>query len=271
MLKTVDLNYNYEDGKVALKNINIDLNKGNKIGIVGGNGAGKTTLFLNLIGYIKPNKGEVLFDDKKIKYNKKFLRNLRKEVGIVFQEADKQIFYSNTYDDIAFGLRNLGIDEDTVKIKVDKIINLLNIEEFKDKPVHFLSHGEKKRVAIAGVLALDCKVIFFDEPLAGLDPIMTDNMINTMNSIVNNGKKTIVSSHDMDFIYEYCDYIYVLNKGEIIDSGIPRQVFLNEETLEKASLKEPWLVKIHKKLDIPLFENEKEFYNYKGEKSWQKI
>lgn len=264
MLKTVNLNYNYEDGKVALKNINIDLNKGNKIGVVGGNGAGKTTLFLNLIGYLKPNKGEVIFNDKKIKYNKKFLRNLRREVGIVFQEADKQIFYSNTYDDIAFALRNLGYDEDIIRRKVDIIINLLNIEEFKDKPVHFLSHGEKKRVAIAGVLALDSKMIFFDEPLAGLDPTMSDNMIKTMNNIVKEGKKTVVSSHDMDFIYEYCDYVYVLNKGEIIDKGIPREIFLNENTLKKANLKEPWLVKIHKNLNIPLFKNEEEFYNFKN-------
>ncbi|MBS4538558.1 ATP-binding cassette domain-containing protein [Clostridium sp. D2Q-11] len=265
MLKTVNLNYNYEDGKVALKNINIDLNKGNKIGIVGGNGAGKTTLFLSLIGYLKPDKGEVIFNDKKIKYNKKSLRNLRREVGIVFQEADKQIFYSNTYDDIAFGLRNLGYDEEIIKRKVDIIINLLNIEEFKDKPVHFLSHGEKKRVAIAGVLALDCKIIFFDEPLAGLDPSMSDNMINTMNNIVREGKKTVVSSHDMDFIYEYCDYVYVLNKGKVIDEGIPSKIFLNENTLNKANLKEPWLVKIHKKLNMPLFKNEEELYNFKRE------
>ncbi|MGO1368744.1 MAG: energy-coupling factor ABC transporter ATP-binding protein [Senegalia sp. (in: firmicutes)] len=263
MLKTMDLNYNYEDGKVALKNINIDLNNGDKIGIVGSNGAGKTTLFLNLIGYLKPRKGQVLFNDQKIKYNKKFLRSLRKEVGIVFQEADKQIFYSNTYDDIAFALRNLKYDEDIIKRKVDDVIKLLNIEEFKDKPVHFLSHGEKKRVAIAGVLALDCKMIFFDEPLAGLDPKMSENMLNTMNDIVEKGKKTVVSSHDMDFIYEYCDYVYVLNKGEIIDEGIPSEIFLNDDTLKRANLKEPWLVKIYKNLETPLFKNEKEFYEFK--------
>lgn len=263
MLKGINLNYKYQDGTIALRNIDIDLGVSKKIGIVGGNGAGKTTLFLNLIGYLKPDKGEVIFNDKKIKYNKKFLRDLRQKVGLVFQEADKQIFYSNTYDDIAFALRNLKLDENIVKQRVEKVIRDLEIENFKDKPVHFLSYGEKKRVAIAGVLALNCEMIFFDEPLAGLDPGMSDKMIDTMNDIVKEGKTTIVSSHDMDFIYEYCDYVYVLNKGEIIDKGLTREIFLNEDTLKKANLKEPWLVKIYKKLNTPLFRSEEEFYNFK--------
>ncbi|MTI46550.1 energy-coupling factor ABC transporter ATP-binding protein [Sporosalibacterium faouarense] len=262
MLKTNNLKYIYEDGTIALKNITIDLNVGNIIGIIGSNGSGKTTLFLNLLGILKPTEGEIYLGIDKYRYNKKFLVNLRKSVGIVFQNPDRQIFYSKVYDDIAFGLRNLGYDEDEVKERVDRALKKVDGEDFKDKPVHFLSYGQKKRVAIAGVLAMDNEVIFFDEPTAGLDPDMERRMIEILKGISNEGKKIVIASHDMNLIYRICDYGYVLNRGEILASDKIEKVFLMDDILEKAKLAEPWLVKLHKNLEIPLFKKEEELYSY---------
>ncbi|WP_099188366.1 energy-coupling factor ABC transporter ATP-binding protein [Tepidibacter mesophilus] len=265
MLKMENITYIYEDKTVALEDINIDFKNGNKIGIIGSNGAGKSTLFLNCTGIYKPNKGNISFNEQPIKYDKKYLYKLREKVGIVFQDPDRQIFYSNVYDDVAFGLRNLGIDENIVKKRVDKALESVGAIEFKDKPVHFLSYGQKKRVAMAGVLAMESEIIFFDEPTAGLDPIVTESVVNILEEIHNNGKKIIISSHDMDLIYRLCDYIYVLNKGKVIEEGIVEDVFLKEDVLKMAGLVEPWLVKIHKNMGLPLFKDEKELYKY-----WEK-
>ena len=266
MLKMDNVTYIYEDKTVALKNVNIDLNKGNKIGIIGSNGAGKSTLFLNFTGVLKPTKGSVYFKEESIKYDKKYLYNLRKSVGIVFQDPDKQIFYSNVYDDVAFGLRNLAIPENEVKLRVNKALESVGALEFKDKPVHFLSHGQKKRVAMAGVLAMQSDTIFFDEPTAGLDPVVTESVVNILEDIYNEGKKIVISSHDMDLIYRVCDYIYVLDHGQVIEEGLVEEVFLKEEVLQRAGLVQPWLVKLHKNMDLPLFKDEASLFKYWKEK-----
>ncbi len=262
MLNMEKVTYVYEDKTIALKDVSIDLNKGNKIGIIGSNGAGKSTLFLNFVGIYKPNKGKISFYDENIRYDKKYLHELRKKVGIVFQDPDRQIFYSNVYDDVAFGLRNIGLKEDEVKKRVDKALKSVGAYEFKDKPVHFLSHGQKKRVAMAGVLAMDNEIIFFDEPTAGLDPVVTESVVNILEEICSNGKKIVISSHDMDLIYKVCDYIYVLNKGEVIGEGKIEEIFLRDDVLKMAGLTQPWLVKVHKNMNLPLFKEEEGLYKY---------
>ena len=147
MIEIKGLDYKYEDGKLALENINMDLNKGKTIGVIGANGSGKSTLFLNMIGVLKPSKGSIEFNKEKLKYNKQSLREYRKNVGIVFQDPEKQIFYSRVYDDIAFSLRNLNYREEDIKIRVDKALKDVKAEELIERPSHFLSFGQKKRVA----------------------------------------------------------------------------------------------------------------------------
>lgn len=262
MIRLDKVRYVYEDNTVALKDISMDLENGNIIGIIGSNGAGKSTLFLNMVGILKPKEGIVYFKGEKIKYKKSFLYEFRKEVGVVFQDPDKQIFYSSVYDDVAFALRNLGMDEETIKEKVETALKDAGAMEFKDKPVHFLSHGQKKRVAMAGILAMDCKVILFDEPTAGLDPEMTKSVKELISSLSKKGKKIVITSHNMDLIYECCDYIYVLNKGEVIGEGEVLDVFKRGELLKKANLDEPWLLKVHKHMNLPLFQSEDKLYEY---------
>lgn len=262
MIKTENIDFLYEDGTKALKNICIDLNKGKVIGIIGANGSGKSTLFLNILGLLKPSKGRVLFKEKEIKYDKKSLRDYRKKVTMVFQDPDKQLFFSSVYDDIAFPLRNLGFHEEEIKEKVMAVLDRVKAGDLKDKPTHFLSFGQKKRIAIAGSLVMDTDVLLLDEPTSGLDPSMSKEIKNIINSL-SNEKKIVVSSHDMDFIYEICDYIYIISKGEIVGQGRVEDIFLDKDLILGADLEIPWLVKLHQNLDIPLFDSEEDFLKYK--------
>lgn len=262
MIKIDNISYVYEDGTEALRNQNFDFNKGEIIGIIGANGAGKSTLFLNIMGILKPTSGDIYFNGEKLQHKKKPLREFRKKVGLVFQDPDKQIFYSNVYDDIAFSLRNLGVEEDEIERRVTAALKDVDGLDFREKPVHFLSMGQKKRVAIAGTLVLDQDVVLFDEPTAGLDPVMTEEIIKILAKLKAKGKKVIVSSHDMDLIYRICDYVYILAKGEVIREGKTQEAFLDREALRGASLNEPWMVKVHREGGTPLFSDEKELFEY---------
>ena len=260
MIKVKSLLYKYEDGTKALHNINIDLNKGSIIGIIGANGSGKSTLFLNILGVLQPTKGSIEFNNNPIKYDKKSLRNYRKEVTMVFQDPEKQLFYSKVYDDMAFVLRNLNVSEEEIKERVELTLEKVKALDLKEKPTHFLSFGQKKRITIGGALIMDSKVLLLDEPTSGLDPAMSKEVKSIIKEL-SSDKKLMVSSHDMDFIYDVCDYIYILSKGEILGEGIPQEIFLKTKLLEEAGLDKPWLVKIHEYLSIPLCRNENELQN----------
>ena len=265
MFKINNLTYQYDKKRKALDNISMDFDKGDIIGIIGSNGSGKSTLFNNLMGILKPTEGEILYKNNKLKYDKKSLYNLRKDVGIVFQDPEKQIFYSMVYDDLAFALRNIGLDRKNIKVRINKALEAVNGEDFIDRPVHSLSFGQKKRVAIASVIAMENNLILLDEPTDGLDPESTKAIVEIIKSMYNKGKKIIITSHDMNLIYDICDYTYVLNKGKIIVEGKVEEVFINEEKIEEAGLELPWLVKLNKNMDLPLFRKEEDLYNYWSE------
>ena len=269
MIKVESLVYKYADGTKALNNVNLNLEKGNVIGIIGANGSGKSTLLLNIIGILKPNKGIVKYKNKPIKYNKSFLREYRQKVNIVFQDPDKQLFYSNVYDDIAFSLRNLGYREEEIQERVNYTLKKVKAYDLKDKPTHFLSYGQKKRIAIAGILVMDLDLILFDEPTSGLDPHMTKEIKDIIKNL-SQEKKILISSHDMDLIYEICDYVYILGEGEILGEGSPAEVFLKEDLLKRAYLEKPWLVKVHQTLGLPLYKNEEELFEHKGRENKMK-
>lgn len=261
MLRMENVTYIYEDNTVALNDVNIDLTKGKKIGIVGSNGSGKSTMFMIFLGLLKPTKGKVIFNEIELKYDKGTLSELRKKTGIVFQDPDKQIFFSSVFDDVAFALRNLKFDEKEVMERVTVAMEKTGITALQNKPVHFLSYGQKKNVSIAGAVVMNHQMIFFDEPTAGLDYTSKENVKNILEGLAVKEEKTIVvSSHDMNFIYEICDYIYVLNKGHVLSEGKKETIFLDKEILDKAGLEEPFLVKIHKYSGKPLYKNENELF-----------
>ncbi|WP_018592313.1 energy-coupling factor ABC transporter ATP-binding protein [Terrisporobacter glycolicus] len=265
MFKINNLTYQYDKKRKALNNITMDFNNGDIIGIIGSNGSGKSTLFNNLMGILKATQGEILYKNSQLKYDKKSLYNLRKEVGIVFQDPEKQIFYSMVYDDLAFALRNIGMDEKTIKARISKALEAVNGEEFIDRPVHSLSFGQKKRVAIASVIAMENNLVLLDEPTAGLDPESTRAIVNIIKTMYEKGKKIVITSHDMNLIYDICDYVYVLNQGKIINEGNVEEVFIDEEKIEEAGLELPWLVKLNKNMNLPLFRKEEDLYNYWSE------
>ena len=262
MFKVKNLTYKYDKNRKALDNISMDFDKGDIIGIIGSNGSGKSTLFSNLMGILKATQGEIFYKNNPLKYDKKSLYNLRKEVGIVFQDPEKQIFYSMVYDDLAFALRNIGMNEKDIKLRINKALESVNGEDFIDRPVHSLSFGQKKRVAIASVIAMENNLVLLDEPTSGLDPKSTRAIVKIIKSMHKKGKKIVITSHDMNLIYDICDYIYVLNQGKVISEGNVKDVFLDGDKIEESGLELPWLVKLNKNMNLPLFRKEDDLYNY---------
>lgn len=248
ILKVENLSYIYEDGTKALKKIDFNIKKGEKIAFIGGNGSGKSTMFLCLNGVLRPTSGNVYYKNKQIEYTRKGLLDLRSKVQIVFQDPDNQLFSASVYEEISFGILNLGIDEKIAEVKVNEVIKELEIEPFVNKPTHFLSGGQKKRVSIADILVMDPEVIILDEPTSALDPKYTKVVNNLIDALTEKGKTVILSTHDVNQALKWADRIFVFMDGEIVREGIPEEIFFDDETLNKANLLEPYTIKLYKNL-----------------------
>ncbi|WEG72729.1 energy-coupling factor ABC transporter ATP-binding protein [Vagococcus intermedius] len=266
MLEVKKVAYSYQEGQTILKDLTLEFKEGHVYGLLGANGSGKSTLFLSLMGLLKPQKGMIAYQGKPLSYKKKDLYIYRQEVSLVFQNPDQQIFYSIVKDDVAFALRNLGYEEAEITHRVDKVLLELGISHLKEKPVQYLSYGQKKRVAIAGALALESKWLLLDEPTAGLDPEGRRLMMSVINRLAKQGKNIIISSHDMDLVYDCCDYFYLLADGKLLTQGTKETAFIDRELLLQANLEQPWLVKIHQQFNLPLFENEQSFFSQQNKK-----
>lgn len=253
IIETRNLTYSYDGEKNAISNMNIAFEKGKITSVLGSNGAGKSTLFLNLNGILTPTGGEVIYDGKSIEYKKKNIRELRRKIGIVFQDPDDQLFSASVYQDISFGAINLNLPEVEVKRRVDEAMERVGITDLKDNPTHALSFGQKKRAAIAGVLVMKPEVIILDEPTAGLDPMSVSSLMRLLEDIrAEEGTTIILSTHDIDAVPIYSDYIYVVNGGKILAEGTSEEVFSKPEILRENNLRLPrisHLLEILKKCD----------------------
>ena len=229
MLEIKNLTYKYEN-HIALNNINLKIEKGEKIAILGNNGSGKTTFFLCCNGVYK-TKNAVSFN---VDYEPK---TLRRNVGLVFQDADTQIIGNTVEKEISFGLMNFGFTKEQTKEKIDYAISAMNLEEMRNRPTYYLSGGEKKRVTIADIIALETEIIFFDEPTASLDPANIEKFKNTINKL---DKTIVISTHDIDFAYEWADRFIIFNNGNIIADG-NYAIFEKNDIIEKANLRKPIL------------------------------
>jgi len=265
MLATRDLWFSYQD-EPTLKGLTLDFSQQAVTGLVGANGCGKSTLFMNLSGLLRPQQGAVLWQGKPLDYSKRGLLALRQQVTTVFQDPDQQIFYTDIDSDIAFSLRNLGVAEDEIARRIDEALTLVDAQHFRQQPIQCLSHGQKKRVAIAGALVLRARYLLLDEPTAGLDPSGRTQMIEIIKRIVAQGNHVVISSHDIDLIYEVSDAVYVLRRGEVLAAGMPGEVFAQRELIEQAGLSQPWLVKLHAELGLPLCKTEADFFRRMREK-----
>lgn len=253
IIETRNLTYSYDGEKNAISNMNIAFEKGKITSVLGGNGAGKSTLFLNLNGILTPISGEVIYNGKKVEYKKKNIRELRRKIGIVFQDPDDQLFSASVYQDISFGAINLNLPDTEVKRRVDEAMERVGITDLKDNPTHALSFGQKKRAAIAGVLVMKPEVIILDEPTAGLDPMSVSSLMRLLEDIrKEEGTTIILSTHDIDAVPIYSDYIYVVNGGKILAKGTSEEVFSKPEILRENNLRLPrisHLLEILKKYD----------------------
>ncbi|NLM36228.1 MAG: ATP-binding cassette domain-containing protein [Clostridiales bacterium] len=240
ILEVHSLSFTYPDGTRALRDVNMKIKPGEITAILGGNGAGKSTLFHTLNGILKPSKGQIVFEGKPIDYSRKGLIELRKSIGIVFQDPDNQLFSASVYQDVSFGLMNLKLPEEEVRRRVNEAINRTGIVNIKDKPTHSLSFGQKKRVAIAGVLAMEPKVLILDEPTAGLDPKGVSEIMTFLKEIQQElAVSIIISTHDIDMVPIYCDKVFVMNEGEIVAHGTPEEIFQDIDRIRSVNLRLP--------------------------------
>ena len=238
-LSTENLSFTYPDGTQALKNINIEIEKGEKVAIIGPNGAGKSTLFSHFNGLTEPTSGCVKIEGKSISFEKDELLKVRQKVGIVFQDPNDQLFAPTVKEDIAFGPMNLGLSYGEVEKRVEDALKMVGMENYEDKTPHHLSGGQQKRIAIAGIIAMKPEIMILDEPTAGLDPDGVEKVLNIMNQLNKEGMTLIISSHDIDMISKYADKIFILYNGEIIESGNKNKIFSDMELLKKAHLRTP--------------------------------
>jgi len=241
ILETKNLSFAYKGGEMVLKDVSVKIPAGRKIAFIGPNGAGKSTLFMHFNGILKQAEGEVEYDSKKVEHSRKGLLELRKEVTFVTQNPDDQIFNVIVEDDVAFGPFNLDLPIDEIRRRVDSALSMVGMQSERSRPIHHLSFGQKKRVAVASALAMHPKVLIMDEPTAGLDPEMVYRLYEIADEVNMNGSTVIISTHDIETAYSWADVVVVLVDGEVLAQGTPYEVFSMKDVLNKAGLSVPMI------------------------------
>jgi cobalt/nickel transport system ATP-binding protein len=229
-----NLHYTYPDGHKAVNDLSFRIHHGESVGIIGANGAGKSTLLMLLMGVLFPSLGEVLVGD--VRVTKKTLPNIRQRMGMVFQDPDDQLFMTTVYDDVAFGPRNYKLDEMEVEQRVLQALDMVGILHLKDRAPFKLSGGEKRCAAIASVLSMHPDILIMDEPTAALDPKSRRRVMGLLKSFEHT---KIITSHDLDMVFELCDRTIVINKGGIVVDGLSSEILVNAKLLDKCGLEMP--------------------------------
>jgi cobalt/nickel transport system ATP-binding protein len=248
ILETRDVGYTYGDGTVALKDVSIALEEGRKIALVGPNGAGKSTLMLMFNGILRPTAGVVLFRGEPLQYDSASLREIRRKVGMVFQNSDDQLFAPSVYQDVAFGPVNLGFPVEKTKNYVGYALQYVGLSGYERRPPHHLSGGEKKRVAIAGILVMEPDVMILDEPTSNLDPASSEEIMDMLDELNCGGKTMIISTHDVELAYRWADEVILMERGRVLRRGNGPEVFGDVELIKRARLKLPTVVDLYKEL-----------------------
>jgi cobalt/nickel transport system ATP-binding protein len=234
IVEAKELEFAYPDSTHALLGISFTIRHGESVAIVGANGAGKSTLLLHLNGYLTPTSGQVRIGDFPL--TQESLQEVRRTVGMVFQDPDDQLFMSTVYDDVAFGPLNLGLPVDEVHSRVKTALETVGVLGLKDRPPHRLSSGQKRRVAIATVLSMSPDILVMDEPTSGLDPQARRQLIEMLKTFKHS---KIIATHDLDMVTELCERTIVMHEGSIMADGPTREIFQDEELLSKSHLEKP--------------------------------
>jgi cobalt/nickel transport system ATP-binding protein len=243
ILETQAIKYKYRGGIIALHDVSVQVPRNGCVALLGSNGAGKSTLMKHFNGILTPVSGTVLVDGEVV--TKENLRTVRQKIGMVFQNPDDQIFAPTVREDIAFGPTNLGLPHDIIEQRVQQSLDLLEITGLADRPPHQLSGGEKKRVAIAGILAMDPEILVLDEPTSGLDPAGIRELVHLLRRLVHTKKISLMfSTHHVDLVPELAKYVYVMHAGRVIGEGTIEEIFENISLLDQARLDVPILTRL---------------------------
>lgn len=249
--------------KVALNNVNIEINKGEFVALIGHTGSGKSTLIQHMNGLLKPTSGKIIVDGQDITKEGVKLTDIRKKVGLVFQYPEYQLFEETIEKDIEYGPRNLGLEQEEITRRVKKAMNMvgLDYETYRNKSPFDLSGGQKRRVAIAGVIAMEPQILILDEPTAGLDPKGRDDILEQIKVLHDEYKMTIILvSHSMEDVGKLAERIIVMNNGEVALEGTPSKVFKEVETLERIGLAVPQVTYLMRALREKGFDVSDEIY-----------
>ena len=234
IIEVTDLRYSYPDGTQALQGVSFRAVHGESVAVVGANGAGKSTLLLHLNGYLLPSEGKIRIGD--LPLARGTLQEIRRTVGMIFQDPDDQLFMPTVYDDVAFGPINLGLPPDEVDLRVAKALDLVEVPHLKNKPPYRLSGGEKRRVAIATVLSMAPDILVLDEPTNGLDPLARRQLIG----LLKNFRHTkIIASHDLDMVADLCERTIVLHEGAVRAVGPTAEIVRDDALLAACRLEKP--------------------------------
>lgn len=245
ILKADDLYFSYEGEKShSLNGLSLEIGRGKKIAFMGANGSGKSTFFLCCNGILKPSKGALYLDGKPYDYSRQGLLKLRQRVGIVFQDPDNQLFSASVYQEISFGILNLGVSEEEAKREVEAVIEKLEITPFRHKPTHALSGGQKKQVSIANILVMHPDIIILDEPAAALDPKHTTLVNRIVNQLTEEGITVMMSTHDVNYALQWADQVFLFKEGRVLKSGDPVQVFSDKQLLLETNLEQPAVLEL---------------------------
>ncbi len=250
VIETQDLTYIYSQGtpfeKTAVDHVNLKIEEGEMIGVMGHTGSGKSTLIQHFNGLLKPSSGKILLDGEDIWADKSKIRDVRFKVGLVFQYPEYQIFEETVYKDIAFGCKNMGLDDNEIKKRVLETANNIGLkEELLQRSPFDLSGGQKRRVAIAGVMAMNPRVLILDEPTAGVDPMGRDMVISHIKDYDKRVKNTVlIVSHSMEDIAGFADKILVMNKGSLFCYDDTEKVFSRAEEISEIGLDVPQITRV---------------------------
>lgn len=233
ILETENLTHVFPDGTVGIEDINLKIQPGEFVVIAGANGSGKTVLLRHLNGLLIPTKGKVLFEGKPIRKN---IIAVRKEIGLIFQDSDSQIVGQTVAEDVAFGPENLKLPPGEVKNRVEKILEVVGLSELAHQNPYVLSGGQKRKLAIAGVLAMQPKIIMFDEPFTGLDYPGVVQVLKQLIQLHKSGHTIILVTHELEKVLAHANRLIIIHKGKIVEDGLPEEVV---ERSEKYGIRRP--------------------------------
>ncbi|MEO5329119.1 MAG: ATP-binding cassette domain-containing protein [Magnetococcus sp. THC-1_WYH] len=244
ILEADGLTYAFPGGVAALCGLNLSVARGRRLAILGPNGSGKTTLLMHLNGTLRPTSGRVLLDGQPVGYSRSALTAWRSRVGLALQDADDQLFAASVFEDVSFGPLNMGLGDAEAKERVIEALRVMNIGDLADRPTHMLSGGQKKRVAIAGVVAMRPEVLLLDEPTSGLDHHASVHLLSVLRKISEAGTTLVFTTHDVDLAYSLADDVALFNGGKVVASGPSETILADGRALGSAHLNPPILLQL---------------------------